>query len=139
MPLVHSTDVAAVLGLAKTGFFGRIVGHFVLWFLSLDDINKVYDKSLSSGDESQFLEALLYHFRIKYHISPEELKRIPQKGPVVLVSNHPLGGIDGIILMHFLQQVRPDVKLMANFLLERAIPLKKSIVPVNPFNEKQSP
>lgn len=139
MPLVHSTDVAAVLGLAKTGFFGRIVGHFVLWFLSLDDINKVYDKSLSSGDESQFLEALLYHFQIKYHISPEELKRIPQKGPVVLVSNHPLGGIDGIILMHFLQQVRPDVKLMANFLLERAIPLKKWIVPVNPFNEKQSP
>ena len=59
MPLVYSTDVAAVLGLAKTGFFGRIVGHFVLWFLSLDDINKVYDKSLSSGDESQLLEALL--------------------------------------------------------------------------------
>ncbi|MDA0779994.1 MAG: lysophospholipid acyltransferase family protein [Bacteroidetes bacterium] len=138
MPLVYSTDVAAVLGLAKTGLFGRIVGRFVLWFLSLDEINKIYDKSITSGDESQFLEALLFHFRIKYHINPDELKRIPTKGPVVLVSNHPLGGIDGIILMHFMQQLRPDVKLMANFLLERATPLNKWIIPVNPFNEKQS-
>ena len=138
MPLVHSTDVAAVLGLTKTGFFGRIVGRFMLWFLSLDKINKIYDKSLVSGDSAQFLEALLYHFRINYHINPEELKRIPKQGPVVLVSNHPLGGIDGIILMHFLHQLRPDVKLMANFLLERAIPLKKLIIPVNPFDDKQS-
>ena len=138
MPLVHSTDVAAVLGLAKTGLFGRIIGCFILWFLSLDEINKIYDKSITNGDEAQFLEALLHHFGIKYHINPDELKRIPKKGPVVLVSNHPLGGIDGIILMHFLQQVRPDVKLMTNFLLERATPLKKWIISVNPFNEKQS-
>ncbi len=138
MSLVHSTDVAAVLGLAKTGFFGRIIGRIVLWFLSLDKINKIYDESIASGDESQFLDALLYRFRIKYHIHPDELKRIPKKGSVVLVSNHPLGGIDGIILMHFLQQVRPDIKLMANFLLERVAPLKKWIIPVNPFDEKQS-
>ena len=138
MSLVHSTDVAAVLGLAKTGFFGRIIGRIVLWFLSLDKINKIYDESIASGDESQFLDALLYRFRIKYHIHLDELKRIPKKGSVVLVSNHPLGGIDGIILMHFLQQVRPDIKLMANFLLERVAPLKKWIIPVNPFDEKQS-
>ncbi|NCG04648.1 MAG: GNAT family N-acetyltransferase [Bacteroidetes bacterium] len=138
MPLVHSTDVAAVLGLAKTGFFGRVVGRFMLWLLRLNQINKIYDKSLVSGDESQFLEALLYHFNIKYHLNLDELKRIPKKGPVILVSNHPLGGVDGIILMHFLQQFRPDVKLMANFLLERATPLKKWIIPVNPFDEKQS-
>ena len=138
MPLVHSTDLAAVLGLAKTGLFGRVVGRFILWFLSLDKINTIYDKSITNGDEAQFLEALLHHFGIKYYINFDELKRIPKKGPVVLVSNHPLGGIDGIILMHFLQQVRPDVKLMANFLLERVTPLKKWIIPVNPFNEKQS-
>ena len=138
MPLVHSTDIASVLGLAKTGAFGRAVGRFVLWLLSLDEINAIYDRSVASGDETQFLEALLYHLKIRYHISPTELKRIPQKGPVVLVSNHPLGGIDGIILMHFLEKIRPDMKLMANFLLERAVPLKKWIIPVNPFDEKQS-
>lgn len=138
MPLVYSSDLAAVLGLAKTGAVGRAVGRFVLWLLSLNEINAIYDRSVASGDETQFLEALLYHLKIRYHISPTELKRIPQKGPVVLVSNHPLGGIDGMILMHFLQKIRPDMKLMANFLLERAVPLKKWIIPVNPFDEKQS-
>jgi len=138
MPLVYSSDIAAILGLTKTGFFGRFLGRIVLWILRLDKVNAVYDRSIASGNQSQFLEALLYHLKIKYHISPTELKRIPQKGPVVLVSNHPLGGLDGIILMHFLQQLRPDVKLMANFLLERAVPLNKWIIPVNPFDKKQS-
>ena len=138
MPLVYSTDIATVLGLANTGFFGRMVGRLVLWLLRLYKVNAIYEKSLASGDDSQFLTALLYHFKINYHLSPEELKRIPKEGPVVLVSNHPLGGIDGILLMHFLLQVRPDVKLMANFLLERATPLKKWIIAVNPFDAKQS-
>lgn len=138
MPLVYSKDIAAVLGLTKTGVFGQALGRFLLWLLSLNKINAIYDKSVANGDESQYLDVLLHHLDVNYHISPAELKRIPKKGPVVLVSNHPLGGIDGIILMHFLLQVRPDVKLMANFLLERVMPLKKWIIPVNPFYEKQS-
>ncbi len=138
MPVVHSTDIANVLGLAKTGAFGRAVGRFVLWLLSLDEINAIYDRSVANADEAQFLEAILYHLKIRYQISPTELKRIPQKGPVVLIANHPLGGIDGIILMHALSQFRPDVKLMANFLLERVVPLKKWIIPVNPFDKKHS-
>jgi putative hemolysin len=138
MPLIYSKDIAAVLGLTKTGVFGQALGRFLLWLLSLNKINAIYDKSVANGDESQYLDVLLHHLDVNYHISPAELKRIPKKGPVVLVSNHPLGGIDGIILMHFLLQVRPDVKLMANFLLERVMPLKKWIIPVNPFYEKQS-
>lgn len=138
MPLVYATDIATVLRLSRTGFFGRMVGLLVLWLLRLDKINAIYDKSTASGDDSPFLEALLCHFKINYSLSPTELERIPKKGPVVLVANHPLGGIDGILLLHFLQQVRPDIKLMANFLLERATPLKKWIIPVNPFDAKQS-
>ena len=138
MPIVYSTDIAAVLGLSKTGSFGRLVGRFVLWLTSLNKINSVYDKCLSDGNPSKFLEALLHHLKINYHLPPEELKRIPKKGPVVLVSNHPLGFVDGIILLHFLQQVRPDIKWMSNFLLERVTPLKEWMIPVNPFNEKQS-
>ena len=138
MPLVYSADIASVLGLTKTGFFGRIVSQTVLRLLQLHKINAIYDQTKPIEDTSQFLEAALTHLGVRYHINPEELQRIPQKGPVVLVCNHPLGGIDGIILLHFLQQVRPDVKLMANFLLERISPLKKRIILVNPFDVKQS-
>ena len=69
MPLVYSSDIAAILGLTKTGFFGRFLGRIVLWILRLDKVNAVYDRSVASGNQSQFIEALLYHLKIKYHIS----------------------------------------------------------------------
>jgi putative hemolysin len=138
MPLVHSADIATVIGLAKTGFFGRLVSRFLMWLLRLNEINAIYERTKDLEDGTTFLENVLNELGVSYHINSEELKRIPKEGPVVLVSNHPLGGIDGIILMHFLQQVRPDIKLMANFLLERIVPLKQWIIPVNPFDAKQS-
>lgn len=138
MPLVHSTDLATVIGLSKMGFFGRLVSRFFMWLLRLNEINAIYERTRDLENGATFFENVLNELGVSCHINTEELKRIPKEGPVVLVSNHPLGGIDGILLMHFLLQVRPDVKLMANFLLERATPLKQWIITVNPFDAKQS-
>lgn len=138
MPLVHNSDITAVLGLSKAGFFGRIVGRLVIWMLRLDEINKIYDRYSSIEGISPFLGTLLDHFGVQYQINQAELKRIPQSGPVVVIANHPLGGIDGIILMHVLQQLRPDMKMMSNFMIQRIEPIKKWIIPVNPFDKKQS-
>lgn len=139
MSLVHIADIAAALKLSKTGFFGRCIGYLGLKLLQLDKVNKIYDHSVQTAyDPERFLAALLYHFRVRYFINPKDLKRIPAKGPVVVVANHPLGGIDGIILLHFLKQIRPDVKIMANFLLNRITPLKDAFISVNPFDAKQS-
>ena len=135
MPLVYPKDVAFALGLSKIGFVGRFIAHIVMWFLRLHKINTIYDRCVANSDEAHFTSSLLYQFRANYHISPSELKRIPTKGPVVLVSNHALGGLDGIMLIHLLQEVRPDFKLMANFILERVTPLKKWFIGVNPFDD----
>ena len=61
------------------------------------------------------------------------LKRIPKNGSFITVSNHPLGGIDGILLLKLLIEHRPDYKIIANFLLHRIQPLKPYVMPVNPF------
>ena len=74
MPLIYSKDIAAVLGLTKTGVFGQALGRFLLWLLSLNKINAIYDKSVANGDESQYLDVLLHHLDVNYHISPAELK-----------------------------------------------------------------
>jgi putative hemolysin len=50
-----------------------------------------------------------------------------------LVSNHPYGGIDGIILLSILPKIRPDFKMVANYLLNQIEPLQNHIIPVNPF------
>ena len=135
MPLVYPKDVALALGLSNIGFVGRFIARIVMWFLRLHKINSIYDRCVANSDEAHFTSSLLYQFRANYHISPSELKRIPTKGPVVLVSNHALGGLDGIMLIHLLQEVRPDFKLMANFILERVTRLKKWFIGVNPFDD----
>src|SRR5690606_22081056 len=56
-----------------------------------------------------------------------------KNGPYITISNHPLGGIDGILLLKLLVEHRPDFKIIANFLLDRVVPLKPYIMPVNPF------
>lgn len=47
-----------------------------------------------------------------------------------------MGGIDGIILIKLIEQVRPDYKVMANFLLQKVEPLKDYFIGVNPFENK---
>ena len=68
-----------------------------------------------------------------FELLEEDLKRIPKSGAFITVSNHPLGGIDGILLLKLLLEHRPDYKIIANFLLHRIAPLKPYVMPVNPF------
>ena len=109
MPLVYPKDVAFALGLSKIGFLGRFIARIVMWFLRLHKINTIYDRCVANSDEAQFTSSLLYQFRANYHISPSELKRIPSKGPVVLVSNHPLGGLMALCLYIYCKIYAPTL------------------------------
>lgn len=111
---------------------GRGIAKLLMAILKINKINKEYDK-IKNLRGVEFLSSLLSKLEIKYEINPEELKRIPKEGPFIIVSNHPYGGIDGIILLKMVQEIRPDYKMMANFLLRRIAPLKESIIPVDPF------
>ena len=48
------------------------------------------------------MNGILDEFQIEFEIPEEDLKRIPKNGPFITVSNHPLGGIDGILLLKLL-------------------------------------
>jgi putative hemolysin len=71
-------------------------------------------------------------------VSPEERAHIPEKGPTVVVANHPFGAIEGVILAEILRSVRPDVKIMANFLLERIPQLRELFISVDPFESRKA-
>ena len=85
----------------------------------------------------EFVNALLDDFEINFEIPKEDLKRLPKTGAFITISNHPLGGIDGILLLKLLLEHRPDYKIIANFLLHRVTPLKPYIMPVNPFEDRK--
>lgn len=134
MGIVNAKEVARVMNLDKFGFLGTSMGWVVLRTTRLSVINKEYEKrkNLTATD---FVNSILKAFEIDFEIPEEDLKRIPKTGPFITISNHPLGGIDGMILMKLLLSKREDYKVIANFLLERIEPLKPYIMPVNPFEE----
>ena len=134
MGIVNAREVAKVLKLDKFGILGTSIGLLALRTTKLSVINREYDKRKElSGEE--FIDSILKAFDIDFEIPEEDLKRIPKTGAFITISNHPLGGIDGMILMKLLLSQRPDYKIIANFLLQRIEPLKPFIMPVNPFED----
>jgi len=136
MGLVSSKEIASVINLEKYGFLGTFIGWILLKILRISRINRIYAKHKSKKDTA-FLNAILNEVQIDFEIPEEDLKRIPKEGSFITVSNHPLGGIDGILLLKLLAENRPDYKIIANFLLHRIKPLKGYVMPVNPFEDRK--
>ncbi|MFK7747952.1 MAG: GNAT family N-acyltransferase [Kordia sp.] len=134
MGLVTAKEVAKAVKLDKYGFIGTFVSWVLMKVLRISDVNKIYDKH-KHLDDLEFLNALLDEYKIKFEIPEEDLKRLPKDGAYITISNHPLGGIDGILLLKLMVEQRPDYKIIANFLLHRVDPLKPYIMPVNPFED----
>ncbi|WP_298527129.1 lysophospholipid acyltransferase family protein [uncultured Christiangramia sp.] len=134
MGIVSAREVAKVMNLRKFGFLGDSIGWMILKTTKLSRINREYDKrkNLNGID---FIDSILNEFEIDFDIPEKDLKRIPKDGSFITVSNHPLGGIDGMILMKLVLEKRPDYKVIANFLLHRLEPLRPYILPVNPFED----
>jgi putative hemolysin len=137
MSLVSSNEVSKVLGLHKLGFIGISIGWVLLRLTKLQAINRFYDQNKSLPPQD-FLNAVLDHFKINFQIPEEDFKRLPKSGPFITISNHPLGAIDGVLLMKLMLMYRADYKIMANFLLQRVAPMAPYIFPVNPFEDHKS-
>lgn len=100
--------------------------------LKFGDLNRIHDAAISRGGSDPYA-ALLEAMGISVEVDAAELARIPTEGPVVVVANHPFGGIEGIALAQLLGRVRPDARLMANHLLGLIPLLREAFFLVDPF------
>ncbi len=132
MGLVTAKEVAQAIKVDQFGFLGTAMGWTLMKILKIDTMNRIYNRNKHLQD-LEFINALLDEFEIQFEIPDEDLRRIPKTGSFITISNHPLGGIDGILLLKLLLEKRPDFKIIANFLLHRIEPLKPYVMPVNPF------
>lgn len=132
MGFVSAKEIAKVLKVDSFGFLGQFLGWSVLQVMGVGSLNRFYDKN-KHLPALEFIDSLLDEFDIEFEIPEEDLKRIPKTGPFITISNHPLGAIDGVLLLKILSEKRPDFKVMGNFLLHRVEPLKPLVMPVNPF------
>ena len=118
MGLVNAKEVAKAVKVDKFGLIGTFIGWFLLKLLNISTLNKIYDRNKHLS-ELEFIDALLDEFEINFEIPEEDLRRIPKNGPFITISNHPLGGIDGILLLKLLLEKRDDFKIIANFLNQK--------------------
>lgn len=130
--VVKKSDIIKVLG--KDNFFTRIVASCAMSFLGFNKINRLYSPSADLKNQT-FTSHMLKMYNITYDNNQSELNSIPKEGGFIIVSNHPFGAIEGIILYDAISQIRPDFKVMANFILSYIPNLKDVFIPVNPFTD----
>ena len=132
--LIEAQDIIKAAKLNKFG--GGSTARILMLLLKINKINKIYS-DISNYSGTEFIDHLIKELKINYKFNEEELSRIPKSGPFIIVANHPYGGIDGMLLVKIVAQVRDDYKTMANFLLQQLEPVKDYILPVNPFEDRK--
>ncbi len=86
--------------------------------------------------KEQFAEKLLQVLNIEVLGGDSVQKNIPKTGPLVIASNHPFGGIEGVILCLLIGQIRPDLQVLANQGLKLFPELKDYFIFTNPLSER---
>lgn len=84
----------------------------------------------------EFIDKVLDYFQFSYVVSARDKERIPAEGRVVIVANHPLGTLDGLVLLKLVSEVRSDVQIIANDLLWQFEPLRPLLLPVDIIGQK---
>ncbi|BCN94272.1 acyltransferase [Thiomicrorhabdus immobilis] len=83
-----------------------------------------------------FLDEVLNYFNFSYTVNSQALARIPAKGKVIMVANHPIGSLDGLALLKMVRTIRPDVRIVASDLLNNIEPLKSLFLGVDNLTGK---
>ncbi len=108
--------------------------------LRLDRMRETYRAFLASDHDHGVEDIALGLLNVRYQVSDLDRARIPSKGPLVVVANHPFGAVEGLILGALLRSVRSDVKVMVNYILRHLdLPgLRETYIYVDPFGAEGS-
>jgi len=110
----------------------KVLPRFLIRYLKRiihqDEINEVLSK-YGQLKGIEFIDAVLRFMDVKYQV--EGIENISPDGRYLFASNHPLGGLDGMILIHLLGQKYHDVKFPVNDLLMNLTQLHSVFIPVN--------
>ncbi|MBE0413307.1 lysophospholipid acyltransferase family protein [Yoonia sp.] len=92
-----------------------------------------YDMEVAAGQD--FWEVISARYGIKLDIVAGSLENIPRIGPVIVVSNHPYGILDGLMMGRILSQRRAgDFRVLAHRIFRRSPDLERVILPIS-FDE----
>ncbi len=131
---VIKIDIAGVLRSRMPRYY-RYIPRFIVRWLEKTICQKQLNRLLenNAGKEgAEFCRGVLEDLNISYEVKGEELLPPVENRRVVIMSNHPLGGLDGIVMIdYFTRRYGAGVKFVVNDLLMAIKPLKSVFLPVN--------
>jgi 1-acyl-sn-glycerol-3-phosphate acyltransferase len=124
-------DVEKVLYSKNPALRKTIPGFVVNYLKRIVHQNELNDFLIKWGHlkDAELIEAGLRHFEIKFKVYG--CKNIPTTGRYIFVSNHPLGGLDGLVFIYELSKHFPDIKFPVNDILTNIENLSGIFLPVN--------
>ncbi len=104
-----------------------------LHWIGLDEVNAIHGRYCYATGVEFSHHLVEDEFRFKLRIDNEEvLSRFPE-GAFITVSNHPFGGMDGILLLHIVGKYRKDYQVMVNMILNNISAMRPSFIAVDPI------
>jgi putative hemolysin len=88
-----------------------------------------YEADIAKG--RSFWQVIPERYGLSLDITGGSLTNIPTSGPLVLISNHPYGILDGLMLGHMLDARRSEFRLLANAVFRRAEALDRVLLPID--------
>ena len=130
MKIITTEEFAKATRLDKLNMPG--LAALLMEVMKINQVNDMFARA-QPKQGIEFVDAILEGCGINIDFDERELKNIPVNGAFVAIANHPYGGIEGLVMLKILCMVRPDAKLMANFLLKKIPNLSDFFIAVNPF------
>lgn len=116
------------------GTAGHRLARIFMDLFAINRINKLYEHSCDYKG-ADFAARLLNDLGVQYDIgNAERLRNLP-KGAFISISNHPYGGLDGIMLIDLMAGIRPDYKLMVNKVLSLIEAMDENFISVTPLTD----
>lgn len=136
MKVVDPKDLESLSFLFR-GRNGHRRAEKIMRFLAIDKVNRVYDNS-GAWTGPEFTSRLLEDIGVSYAVgNARRLRQLPD-GAFITISNHPYGGLDGIMTIDLIGRLRPDYKFMVNKLLSLVKTLSDNFIPVVPTGNKKT-
>lgn len=130
MKIITTEEFAKATKLDKLKMPG--LAALLMEVMKINDVNELFAQA-QDKQGIEFIDAILKGCGVEIEFDERELRNIPKTGGFIAIANHPYGGIEGLVLLKILLMVRPDAKLMANFLLKKIPNLSDFFIAVNPF------
>jgi putative hemolysin len=78
-----------------------------------------------------FWDAAVRSLELRIVCNEDALARWPREGPLIVVSNHPFGVLDGVVICHLVSRARDDFRVLTNAVLMRAEVVREFLLPID--------